>query len=273
MTGREVTQYDEQWAADAKKKASKETVAGNVISHRAGLFKVGDLEFPELCAIILGDIYENAYYMSKFDGSNLVPPTCYAFGEDEGEMFPHPSMQVSPFFKLQNHDCMSCPNNQWSSADVGRGKACKNIRRMCIIPAGVYSPKQGSRDLDLDFYIGDDTAANEEHIFQAPAYTIKVPPGSVKNYQKFCQLINDEYNRPPKGIITRIYIEPMERGGHQLLFEPLALLPSDLYPAVSSRTEAAVASLITPYNPPEEGEVVERQSTARNRLAGLGKKR
>ena len=101
----DVVKYDKKWADDAKRVADKERVESNTISHRSGKFKCGDMEFPELCAIIVGDLYENSYYEGSFDPDELSAPTCYAFAEDEDDLSPHPSMQNSPdFFVPQNHD-------------------------------------------------------------------------------------------------------------------------------------------------------------------------
>lgn len=269
--GTEVTKYGEQWAAQAETFSAKEHVESSTISHRGGVFKAGDIEFPELCVVILADVYENSYYEGAFDPNLLTPPKCFALGDEEEGMAPHEAMEAHDFFEAQNGDCASCPFNQWGSADKGKGKACKNTRRMSVIPAGVFSPRKGSRDLDLDCYITDDTKENEEHVLNADAMMIKVPPTSVREYKKFVQQCASEYSRPPAGIITRIYTEPMSNGGHKLVFEPIDELPDDLYPAVTKRQETASAMLLSPYSGPDEE--VERQSTGRHRLKGLKRNR
>jgi hypothetical protein len=67
-------------------------------------------------------------------------------------MGPHPSMQADANFQPQSDLCKTCEHNQWGSADKGRGKACQNRRRLTMIPAGVFMPKRGSRDFDLEIF-------------------------------------------------------------------------------------------------------------------------
>ena len=269
----EVTVFDEKWASQAKQYASTERTVSGFITHRAGQFKAGEMEFPELCAIILESVPENAYYGASFDPNKLTPPKCFAFGEpgsgDESEMAPHPAMQADPdWFEPQSEDCKSCQWNQFGSAEKGKGKACKNGRRLVVIPAGTFSKRKGSRDLDLDLYVGDDVPANEarEHLANADAYVLKVPPTSIKEWRAFVHLINNEYHRPPQGVVTRIWTEPMTNGGHKLCFEPLALLPDDTYPVMEQRNAEARATIVQPYSGPDKEEKPQQQPRGLKRL-------
>lgn len=269
----EVALYDKQWADRARQIAATERRASNFITHRGGVFKAGDVEMPELCVVVLSFVPENAYYGANFDPDKLTPPQCFAFGTpgsgDEKGMAPHPAMAGHDCFEPQAEDCASCPMNKFGSADKGKGKACKNTRRLMVIPAGVFSKKKGSRDLDLQLFVGGDVPFEEaeEHLRSADQFAIKVPPTSLDNWRKYVNLCASEFRRPVEGVITRVFIEPMSNGGHRLCFEPIDYLPDAAYPVVSQRAEAAAESLVQPYTPPDADE----QPAAQRGLKGLRK--
>jgi len=266
--GKEVAKYDQQWADQAKTYADRERTASGYITHRGGVFKAGSEKFPELCVVILADVYENSYYSGTFDSDNMVPPNCFAISEDEDDLSPHPAMQVDEkFFEPQSDECRGCPMNEFGSADTGRGKACKNVRRIAVLPAGAYSTKKGSRDLELDMFIDEDDEANAEHIANAPVMAIKIPPSSIKGYKEFVQDIASEHGRPPAGVITRIYTEPMDNGGHRLNFEAIELMPDASYPEIMARADKERPRLMEPYQPPSE----EQTSGQKRGLKGLRK--
>jgi len=105
--------------------------AGNVIGIRNAQFTykqetLGD----ELNIILLDFIHQNAYYDSKFNPDNPLPPACFAQSADGIEMQPHPS---SP--DLQNEFCDGCIRNAWGSSTEGsgEGKACKNQYRFAVL--------------------------------------------------------------------------------------------------------------------------------------------
>lgn len=268
--GTEVAKYDKAWAEQADEMARRNPVsAGNYISHRSGKFRIGeDMELPELCVIVVGDMRENSYYGSAYDpNADPAPPVCFAFAEDGNEktMEPHPAMQADEYFEPQNDACGTCALNKYGTADKGKGKACRNVVRLCLIPAGAYFEKKGSRDLDLEMYVSnDDLEGSEEHIRTADSYMLKVPPTSIRNFSSYVNAMRSEYRRPAAGVITRIYTAPMDKGGHELRFEPIELVPDGLYPAVSERIAAERPGLIQPYTAPTNEE--DGASAPRSRL-------
>jgi len=97
---------------------------------RGGVLTLGGKEVKgnELECVIVDFSLENAYYSDAFDPDNPVPPSCYALGRDEESMEPSGKAEDP-----QADACTGCPQNEFGSADVGRGKACKNSYRMVLL--------------------------------------------------------------------------------------------------------------------------------------------
>jgi hypothetical protein len=91
-----------------------------------------DPDEPKVVQEIIGVIVDhhpvNAYWSEKFsNGSN--PPDCSSMDGATGVTI-----------NGQKRDCTTCPHNQWGSAEDSRGKACKNMRRIYILPEGNLLP-------------------------------------------------------------------------------------------------------------------------------------
>lgn len=262
--GTAVTAYDKQWAVQAERYAAQEQLQGGTfLSTRGGVLKFGDEAMPgnQACVIVLDAVKENTYYPAKFDPEQAAAPVCYAFGRDSDEMSPHPSMQIDlNYFKPQSTSCDICAFNEWGSADKGKGKACQNRRRLALIPAGYYEAIRGSRDFNLRLF--DDP----KHFEQSEVAYMKLPVGSVKEWSKYVQLISGQNNRPPHGVVTRIFVAPSEKYQYQVLFEAIDLVPDSLAQIMFRRHDEALKSVIQGYKVPE---VREPRSVPGGGLRGL----
>lgn len=266
--GNEIVNYDSAYAAAAAKYAEAEQISGGTfISTRGGVLSFGDEALPgnQMAVVILESVTENTYYKEKFDAENPTSPTCYAFGEvassgkSDDAMAPHPSMQKFPeWFEPQAEGCDVCPFAEFGSAEQGRGKACQNRRRLALIPAGYYEGRRGSKDLELHLF--DDP----KHFEQADIVFLKLPVTSVKEYSKFVQQVAATANRPPFGVIARIWTEPHAKYQYMVKFEMLEKLPDEYAPTIIARNEAAAKTIITPYTPPQE-----REETQQSGVRGL----
>lgn len=263
----EVQKYDEKFAADAAEYASEERTGGSFLSTRGGVLSFGEEELPgnQICAVILDAVRENVYYADRFDPDKLMPPVCYAFGRSESEMAPHPSMQASDYFVPQNEQCQGCPQNEWGSARVGRGKACGNRRRLAVIPAGFYKKRKGSRDFDLEIF------EDPEHYQEADMAFLKLPVTSVKEWSKYVSQLSANLRKPPYAVITRIYLEPDPKSQFKVKFELIEELPEDLAPTIMQRHEEAQENIITPYSPPDP-EDIEEDTQPRHGFKGAKKR-
>lgn len=250
MTGKELVNYEQRMLADAAAYAEQEPLgSGTFISTRGGVLTFGEEQLPgnQLCAVVLDAVWENTYYRERWSEDNPQAPTCYAFGRNDGEMAPHPSMQADPeYFTPESAQCNGCAHNVWGSADQGRGKACQNRRRLALLPAGIFKPKRGSRDFDLELF------TDPRHFQQADIAMLKLPTTSTKEWAKYVQGVAANTNRPPYGVITHIFLEPHPKHQFHVKFEQLDTLPDDLAQVIIARHEEAKANIITPYTRPQE---------------------
>jgi len=107
----------------------------NVLSFKGGRisYQGGTVPGNVLDVVVLSAINENNFYRGKYDPNNPASPVCYAFGSptgDDEDMAPH---DASP--DKQSDHCRDCPQNEWGSADTGRGKACKNVVSLAMVTA------------------------------------------------------------------------------------------------------------------------------------------
>lgn len=80
---------------------------------------------PTITGVILDHYPINAYWLNPYGGESN-PPDCVALGGQAGRGSP-------------GGLCQACPHNQWGSdqrpdGTASRGKACKNLHRVYILP-------------------------------------------------------------------------------------------------------------------------------------------
>ena len=248
--GRALVNYDEEYAKQAARYAEQEQLAGGTfLSIKGGTLTLGEETLPgnQACVIILDAVLENTFYGSRYVEGNVNPPVCYAFARGDEPLAPHHSMQTDlNYFQPQSNDCASCQWNQYGSADVGKGKACQNRRRLAILPAGFYTPRRGSRDFDLEYF------NDPKHYAKADVFFIKLPVLSVKNFSKYTQLLAaPPIRRPPFGVITRMFVEPDQKAQYMVHFEMLEAVPPELFDAIQARQIEAARSVVKGYLPPD----------------------
>lgn len=235
--------WDEELAKQAQVAAGMEASTGGsrFFSTKSGVLSFDGAPVPgnQMAVVILGAMLENAFYEGKFDADNPVPPVCYALGTDEKAMAPHADVQAAGNAMCER--CADCPKNEWGSAEEGKGKGCKNTRRLSLIPAG---------DLDTQ---GRFTAYTDPAHFQdSPAAILRVPPTSLKGYGAFVRQIASGLRRPPHAIFTKVRLIPDQKTQFRLLFEALESVPNELIPVLIKRHEQAQKDLDFPYPEPEE---------------------
>ena len=168
--GTALTKWDEALAARAQiaKKSEEAVTTGNFISLKAGVMSYQGNPMPngEVSCIPLASILENNFFPGKYDPKKAQSPVCFAFGTSEEEMKPHEKSS-----KPQHAQCGvagqkgCCPHNEWDSGEGGKGKACKNVRRIALITA--------------------DSADSVEGIKEATVAYLKTPVTSVKAWAAF----------------------------------------------------------------------------------------
>jgi hypothetical protein len=244
-TGTAVATWDEELAAEAAAAEAQEASAGGAqfISLRGGILSYGGnaMNNNEMAVIIIASRLENVFYEGNFDPDTPQAPTCYAFGKDEKDMAPHPNVFEA---SNQQHDtCAGCEMNEWGSADTGRGKACRNSRRIVIIPGGAFN--QNGQFLPPD----EGVIANAQEAF------MRLPVTSVKAYANYIKgVANGALGRklPPYAVFTKIKVTPDASTQFKVNFTALGEVPNDLIGAIRSRRDAAEAIIETPYPKPED---------------------
>lgn len=239
-----------QIAAEAQRSSGG---GGKFFSTAAGVLQFDGNPLPgnQMAVVILADIMENSYYDGPYDPENRAAPVCFAFGHHEDAMEPHVKVDEDDYFERQHSVCDGCPRNEWGSADTGKGKACKNVMRLAVIPAGAYKGKGSGRNVTYELDLYDDP----QHFAKAEVAFLKLPVMSVKNYAKYVKQLAGDMRRPPHGVITNIYIEPDPKSQYKLMFELVDVIEdNDILSAVMPRHKAERASIDFPYNPPQEDE-------------------
>lgn len=260
--GTALVTYDEKRAAAAAKYTSQVRAGpqADLLSIKGGIFQLGDdVLGDQICVTVLNSIWVNTYFEGKYQEGVPQAPTCYAYGRSAEEMAPHPSMQEHPdTFIPQNMDCATCPKNEWGSADTGKGKACANKERLALIPAGQYTPRPKSRDMDLDLFDGS-TAEGIDHFKTADALILQLPVTSVGNWNEYVRKLA-AMGQPPYGVATRIFIEKHLKFQYTVEFEMLDIIADESFDTLNQRHEALGGDVMaSPYSPPKEEEVERKQ--------------
>lgn len=268
--GTEIVDWEKEMQQQAEIAAGAQRSSGGggkFISAKSGVLSFDDSPLPgnQMAVIILADVIENSWYEGAYDPNTPASPKCFAFAHDEEDLEPHEAVDKDPYFERQNDVCATCPRNEWGSAPTGRGKDCKNVMRLAVIPAGQYKGKGTGRNQTFDLELFDD----ETHFSKAEVAFMKVPVMSVKNYSKFVKAIAADMRRPPHGVITNIYIEPDPKSQFKVMFELIDVVDGDLLPIIMKRHAAEKASIDFPYQPPQEDENAGRGTTkTNNKLRG-----
>src|SRR5687767_3252451 len=219
----QLTTWEEQLAQDAKDIAATEDVTGRFISCRGAAFHYHGtkLENP-LQVIVLDHILENAYYEGDFDPDQPASPVCFALDRDVKDMKPH-DLSV----KKQHPTCAGCPRNEFGTAERGKGKACKNVRRLAIMLPGQL-----------------DNAATADIAY------LKPPVTSVKEWSKYVNGLSSAMNRPPYSMVTEITNSSDPKTQFKLTFKAAGTIDMEKYfTSVINKRKEVMQTIMFPYQP------------------------
>lgn len=136
----------------------------------------------ELECVIIDFAWFMVNYPGVYNANNPQQPNCFAISrvnpsDDSRECKPHEEA-ADP----QHENCKDCSKNQWKSAPTGNGKACKNQRRLIVLP-----PDAGE---------------------EAEPMTLYVSPGGLKHFDAYVSRLASEHNMLPVQVITKITFDP-----------------------------------------------------------------
>ena len=189
---------------------------------------------------VLDSALENAYYDGPYDPDNLRSPICFAFGTGaKGEvMAPHPDSE-----KPQHEKCSTCPKNVFGTADQGKGKACKNMRRVALIH-------------------GDAVDKGASEIAGTTIATAKLSPMNAPIFSKYALGLASAKHVPPIGVISQMSCEPNAKSQFKVSWQFVRdVTDNAAMGALMARREEARATLFRPY--PKNAELAAKPAPAK----------
>jgi hypothetical protein len=243
--------WEKQFAADAKKAVEQESTSGgggqSVKFGAGGTITVAGATLPgnRLECVILGACFENGWYDTPYNPDDPQPPTCYAFGEAEKEMAPHPDCQ-----QAQSDTCAGCPKNEFGSALVGRGKLCGNKKRIALVTAN------DAQDLDV--------------LATVELATAKLSPTQLKAWAGYVRSLAElDKPRSSWNVVTEITGFPDQKNQYRLEFRMVETIDdSATLQVLSKRKDKVQEFLQQPYGPP----IVRDKKPVKRGAVGGGKK-
>lgn len=141
-------------------------------------FKLPDDSTGEkLMCVILDFVSANTHYAGEYDANDPAPPDCYAVGRVPGALAPATDVE-EPYAEK----CAGCPKNEFGSAKVGKGKACKNTRKLAVMQIG----------------------ADED----STIWELNVPPGSIRYFDTYISTtLRGRHQLPASAVVTEIYMD------------------------------------------------------------------
>lgn len=211
----------------AQQAMEQEKPDAKFISFKSGVLAFNDTPVAgnKIDVVVISSAFENTFYLTKYDPKKLRSPDCWAVGHVEADMAPTNDVEnpVAP-------DCDGCPNNEWESdPEGGKGKACKNIRRLAIIPASEL-----------------DNLATTDVLYA------KLPVTSVANWSKYVNQIGNVVKRPPFGVITELSVVPDMKSQFKVNFMFKGLVPDNYLEQLVPIHEAQQEAILFGYKPNEE---------------------
>ena len=163
--------------------------AGKTLSIRNSKFKFEGADLGnEISVVLLDYVFVNQFFKGKFDPDNRQPPACFAMAENEQDLTPLPA---SPEIQNGGEPCVDCWANEFESDDAGRGKACKNGRRIAVMSAEAWE------DDDFTDYIDSD----------AVGY-LTLPPTTNPTWRTYVNKLGKTAKLPVWGVITTLSFDP-----------------------------------------------------------------
>lgn len=250
-TGKSMVSWSEELAKRATAAAAIEEnvgAGGAFISLKGGRMTFQGAEIPgnKINVVVLDHILEYSWFLESYDADNPQTPDVYAFGRDENTITWHENSLPEYAGEL----CKDSDINQWGSADKGRGKAAKNMRRLALLT--------------------EDQVEDAESIGDATPAFLKVPVTSVKGWAGYVRQLEKTLQRPPLGVITEISVVPDPKTQFKLQFRLVeAIEDGDVIEALLQKADNTEIDF--PYAPRSEDEEEEKPKRGGKASKGQGR--
>ncbi len=224
-TSTEVVAWADKMAASAKEVAEMETAGSNIISIKGGVMQINGDPIPgsSMDVVIVGVVTERRLYTSRYDPDVITLPACYAQSITGVDMAPRDNSPTP-----QSETCRTCPKDQFKSAENGRGKACKESRKLLVIP--------------MDNINDPNKAKGETGLMSIPITSVK------KFWGPYVKGLSAQHSRPPWAVVTTIKASPDNKTILRVEFAMKDLLTEDQLANVFPLVEPAEQSLMEPFD-------------------------
>jgi hypothetical protein len=173
-------------------------------------------EFPDgtkstgpIKLVIVDFVSVNKFYEGAYDPNAIVPPACFAIGQNPTQLVPSKNSPVA-----QCSSCSACAMNQFGSA--GAGKACKNSRVLAVLPPGAV----------------EDT----------PLWILNVSPTALKSFDAYVTSVARSFQLPPVSVVTEVSFDDSVTYASLRFGNPE---PNENLVVCFGRKEEAMARLLT----------------------------
>lgn len=221
----EILDYEALLASMAQEAVKTERPATSSISFKSGMLSYNGqpVQGNKMDCIIIASTHANKLFEGKYDPSNLISPSCYAYSPDGVNMVPHPTV-VEP----KHTDCATCPMNAWGSdPNGGKGRACKNTRILALIPA----------------------STKPEEIMDAEVAIANIPVTSGQNFSTYVSKVATLFNRPPLGMVTTIGTVPDLKSQFKVTFTNVAPVDNSMLRGLIDKAKTVGLLMERVYEP------------------------
>lgn len=181
------------------------------IGTSGGIFTLGEDDHRDKLedVIILGAMHENAYYEGDYVAGESSAPVCFALSETEDDLAPPESLgEARQILHSEpvGEKCVDCWANQFGTAERGKGKACKNVRRLALLPADKLTVP---------------------YLSKVEGAMLRLPVTSVKGYSTFVNKVTKVLGVPLFMLRCAITIEKDATTQFKIDFEPQDWVTND----------------------------------------------
>ena len=167
----------------AEEHAAEPVVLGNFLSVKGKRFAFQDAVLGDrLNVVILDHCFENQFYKNAYDPESPSAPVCCAIGKSEKDLAPDPEV---PGIQVQHETCHGCPQNEFGSAATGRGKACRNGRKLALISI----PEDG---------------LTAERVMGATVAFLRLSPTALRSFSGYLKRITATLQAPLFAVVTTL---------------------------------------------------------------------
>jgi hypothetical protein len=225
-----------KFAKDAAKQERPEL--GRIGAAASGLSYAGEsVPGNRLEVVVLAGNFHHAYYDNQYDPDTPQSPDCFSQSmANEALMSPHDASGIK-----QHDECKTCPKAQWGSEPTrGKGKACKQSRKLLVLPA--------------------DCIDSSELVATADAATFLLSPTNGATYGKLVSKLAVA-GQPVFACVSEIVWTSDPKTQYKITINPLrGITDPAVLAALMKRASEAGLVLLEPYPKNEEKPVTPPKS-------------